>query len=564
VVAPTERLPKERSAASAIQTVRKNDGKGNVRRNRSPQQKIPPALLRHWREYPLYIIIIYLRGQLTLTLPAFLVAMVITRIIARLVQYDLAGLVTIVVSLVTGAAYFFYYHYSPNIRSFLATLVAGDPPDPELATSAWVESINFPPLVVGGTMLVAVVAYAAQAIYFFLAIEFKLALTLQGWIVTLALTVAIALVFFLLYLEQAMSPVSGLALAAGAQANLDNPRVHRFRLRFKLLVLILPIMIVPLVTLGLFSHSQAIILGGDSVTSLLLTGAVVLFSGSVAVTLTLWLVRSVLTPVHELERVMEDVAEGNLTSRALPRTSDELAALGLHFNSMTKDLAQQEQVRTAFGRYVSSTVRDGILDGQIRLGGERRELTIAFTDIRGFTTWCERTPPERVIRTLNAYYENLVQILTAHGGTIARYTGDGVLVLFGAPLDDPDHTINAVKAALEAHELLEKFNDIRRIAGAFELRTGFGIHTGVAVVGSIGCESRAEYTPIGDPANVASRIEGLNRDMDTSILISHAAYKRIADDIIVGKVTETHVKGRVETVKVYEVVGCTPGGVMCS
>ncbi|MBU0704273.1 MAG: adenylate/guanylate cyclase domain-containing protein [Chloroflexi bacterium] len=511
--------------------------------------------MRDWRGYPLYIITTYLRGQLTLTLPSFLAAMTFTRIIARVVRYDLADMVTFVVCFVTAMAYIFYHYYSPNIRAFLASLIAGNPPSQELATLTWIETVNFPHLVVGWTMMVAVLSYAAQAVSFFLTIEFSQALELQGWIVALALTVAIALIFFLLYLERAMRPVALLALAMGAQANLDDPRVHRFRLRFKLLVLILPIMIVPLVTLGLFGYSQAVILGGDPTTSLLLTGTVVLLSGGVAVVLTLLLVRSVLTPVQELEQVMTTVAVGDLMARARPCTSDELADLGLHFNAMTKELAEQEQLKTAFGRYVSAAVRDGILSGQISLGGERRELTIAFTDIRDFTSWCERTSPEEVIQTLNAYYDNLVQILTEHGGTIARYTGDGVLVLFGAPLDDPDHARHAVEAALEARELLEKFNDIRRTIGAFELRTGFGIHTGVAVVGSIGCEARAEYTPIGDPANVASRIEGLNRELGTSILISQATYERVADSVIVGKTAETLVKGRVEPVQVYQVLG---------
>lgn len=526
-----------------------------MKQTRLSYDEIPPTLLRDWRGHPLYIVAAYLRGQLTLTLPAFLVAMVFTRIIARVVKYDLASMVAIVVALVTGLAYVAYHRYSVAIRAFLSSLIAGIPPDQELATRAWIEALNFPPLVVGWTMLVAILCYGAQALYFFLTIEFSLALELQGWIVSLALTVAIALVFFLLYLERAMYPVALLALMMGARTDLDDPRVWHFRLRPKLLVLILPIMIVPLVTLGLFGYSQAVILGGAPATSLLLTGVVVLFSGGVAVTLTLLLVRSVLTPMQEIERVMTAVADGDLTARVRPYTSDELADLGLHFNKMTEELAGQERVKTAFGRYVSAAVRDGILNGQIRLGGERRELTIAFTDIRNFTSWCERTPPEEVIRTLNAYYENLVQILTAHGGTVTRYTGDGVLVLFGAPLDDPEHARHAVEAALEAHELLDKFNAIRRVAGAFELRTGFGIHTGVAVVGSIGCEARAEYTPIGDPANVASRIEGLNRGLGTSVLISHATYERVADDVIVGKTAETPVKGRVEPVQVYEIVG---------
>jgi class 3 adenylate cyclase len=518
-------------------------------------ESVPSILLSHWRGYPLYIILIYLRGQLTLTLPTFLGAMVFIQIITQVVWYDLLGVVTIVVAFVTAMAYVFYHRYSPNIRSFLAMLIAGNLPDRELATKVWIEAINYSPLVVGWTMVVAVLAYTAQATYFFLFTEFGLALVLQGWIVTLVSTVAIALVFFLFYLERMMYPVSLLALAAGAEAKLNDPRVRRFRLRIKLLVLILPIIIVPMVTLGLFSYSQTIKLGGDPATILLLTVSVMLFASIVAVTLAFLLVRSVLTPVQELGRVMDLVSDGNLAVRVRPITSDELADLGARFNEMTEEVARNARLKAAFGQYVSSAVRDGILSGDIRLGGERREITIAFTDIRDFTTWCERTSPEEVIQTLNAYYETLVQVLREYGGTVTRYTGDGVLVLFGAPLDDLDHARHAVEAALKASALLSKFNDIRRTAGAFELRTGFGIHTGTAVVGSIGYEERAEYTPIGDPANVASRIEGLNRELGTSILISRATYERIADHVTVGKTAETPVKGRVEPVQVYEVVG---------
>jgi class 3 adenylate cyclase len=519
-----------------------------------PAQSLPAALFTHWRGYPLYIILIYLRGQLTLTLPTLLGALLFTKIISPVVWYDLAGVVTLVVAFVTLMAYVFYHLCSRAIRPFLKTLIAGELPDAELATRAWIEAVSFSPRVVGWTTLVAILAYTAQALYFFIFTELSLALVLQGWIVALTSTVAIALVFFIFYLERMMQPVSFLALAVGAQARLDDPRVRRFRLQIKLPVLILPIMIVPLVTLGLFSYSQTIRLGGDPATSLRLTGSVMLFASTVGTALTILLVHSVISPIRELEQVMKAVAEGDLGARVHPHSTDELASLGLHFNAMAEKLAMQEQLRAAFGQYVSSPVRDGILSGRIRLGGERREVTIVFTDIRDFTAWCEHTPPEDVVQTLNAYYATLVQILEDHGGTITRYTGDGVLALFGAPLDDPDHALHAVQAALKAYEVLGHFNAIRRMVKAFELRTGFGIHTGVAVVGSVGSETRAEYTPIGDPANVASRIEGLNRELGTSILISRATYERVADHVIVGKTAQTTVKGRVEPVQVYEVL----------
>jgi len=523
-------------------------------RRRASGARTRSKLFLHWRGYSLYIIYIYVCGQLMLTLPASLAAMALTQIIGGGAWRELAGIVVAVVCFVTAMAYVFYHRYSPHIRSFLTILIANERPDQELATRVWIETINFPHLVVGWTMLTAILAYATQAIYSFLFIEFELALVIQGWIVSLALTAAIALIFFLLYLERMMHPISLLALAAGARADLDAPDVRRFRLRIKLPVLILSVMLVPLATLGFFSYSQSVRMGDDPATSLLLTGEVMLFASSVAMALALLLVRSVLTPVHELEQVMSAVTEGDLAVRMQPYTSDELADLGLHFNAMTKKLAEQAQIKVAFGQYVSAAVRDGILDGQISLVGERREITIVFTDIRDFTAWCEQTSPEEVVQTLNTYFEYLVQTFTRHNGTVTRYTGDGMLVLFGAPLDDPDHARHAVEASLEARDLLERFNVIRRTMGIFELRTGFGIHTGVAVVGSVGCEARAEYTPIGDPANVASRIEGLNRELGTSILISRATYERVADYVVVGKQAETPVKGRTEPVQVYEVL----------
>ncbi|HEV58344.1 MAG TPA: adenylate/guanylate cyclase domain-containing protein [Phycisphaerales bacterium] len=518
-------------------------------------QSVPRGLFAEWRGYPLYVMYVYLRGQLTLTLPAFLGAMVFNYIITDVVWYDLVGVVTVVVVFVTLMAYVFYHRYSPNIRAFLAQLIAGKLPGPELATRTWIEAVNFSPLVVGQTMKVAVLAYAAQAVYSFVATDFRFELVLQGWIVSLVSSVAIALVFFLLYLEKAMTPVAYLAQLEGAKPDLDHPDVRRFELRHKLPILILPVMIVPLSMLGLFSYNQAMTLGGEPATSLLLTITVVVFAGGVALTLTFSLVQNVLSPIKELKDVMNAISANDLTARARPSTSDELADLGLRFNALAQELAEQEVLKAAFGRYVSAAVRDGILGGRIRLGGERREVTIVFSDIRGFTTWCEQTAPEQVVQTLNAYYENLVQILSKYGGTVTRYTGDGALVLFGAPLDDAHHALHAVEAVLEAHQLLSKFNEIRRIAGAFELRTVFGIHTGTAVVGSVGCEARAEYTPIGDPANVANRIEGLNRELGTAVLISDTTYRRLADVVVVGKSAETSVKGRSETIKVYELLG---------
>ena len=530
-----------------------------MRRQKPQRWRSRPTLFSHWRGYPLYIFYVYLRGQLTFTLPAFLGGVAFNQVITRVAWHEWVGAVAVVVVLVTVGVYAFYHRYSPAIRSLLTALIVGREIDRELATQAWIEAVNYPYVVISRVMLFLTLAYTGQAVYFFLFTEFDPGLVLRGSIISYSTAVAITQAFFVLYLEQMMYPVAQAALAVGAQPDLDDRRVRRFRLHVKLPVLISSIMIAPVMTLGLFSYSQTVQLGGDPTAGLLLTGVIALAASGIAVALALLLARSVLTPVQELERVVAAVADGDLTARAFSCTSDELTGLGLHLNDMAKELEERDRMKTAFGRYVSTAVRDGILSGQISLGGERREVTIVFTDIRDFTTWCECTPPEEVIHTLNAYFDILVKAIAEHDGTITRYTGDGLLALFGAPLDDPDHAYHAVEAVLEAQGYLDSLNEIRRAVEAFELRTGFGIHTGVAVIGSIGCETRAEYTPIGDPANVASRIEGLNKNLGTSILISSDTLERVAERVVTGKTAETPVKGRIEPVRVYEVVGLGPG-----
>ncbi len=514
---------------------------------------MPAIVFAHWRGRPLYVFLIYLSGQLLINPTVFLTTVLFISLITRV---ELARFIRPVGAVVVGLvvlAYAFYHVCSPAIRRFLTALITGDLPDRDLATATWGEAVTFPQRVIGRVTLASLAVYTMTTVLF--TPYFGFSLSLVGSIMGITSTVALSQIIYLLYIEWAMSPIVRLALAAGARPHLADLGRARLRLRSKLLFLIFFIIIVPVAVVGLFGYGQVVMLGGDPADSLWLMGLVAFLASGIAILLALLLVHSVSVPLQEIQRVIEEVGRGNLDASVRPLTTDELSELGLHFNSMVEELQQQEQLKVAFGRYVSEAVRDGILSGQIALGGERREITILFTDIRNFTTWCERTSPETVIQTLNSYYENLIQALIKYGGTVTRYTGDGVLALFGAPLEDPDHALHAVQAAWEAYTLLEKFNFIRRSVGAFELHTSFGIHTGTAVVGSIGCETRAEYTPIGDAANVASRIEGLNRELGTVVLISEATYQRVADRIAAGKRAETPVKGRSQMVQVVEVVG---------
>ncbi len=525
-------------------------------RRKSLKENIYRILFANWRGHPLYILLVYLLGQAAIDPPVFAGAVFFIYYLTGVEMNRFVLPVGLALLALIIPAYALYHHFSRTIRRFLAAQIAGALPSARLATATWREAITFPQHIVAGVIVACVPFFAILVALFSPRFGFFPALIGGGVAVTA--TVALSQVVFLFYLEWAMAPIARMALTLGAEPNLDKLGWARLRLPTKLLLLITLIVVLAVTVVGLFGYGQIIAMGGDPTNSLRLTVLVGLLTNGLAILLALLLVRSLSAPIRELQRVMEEVGEGNLDVSVSPLTADEISELGLHFNQMVQQLRQNEELAAAFGRYVSPAVRDGILSGTISLGGERRDLTILFTDIRDFTTWCEREEPESVIQTLNSYYAFLVQALIKHGGTVTRYTGDGVLALFGAPLDDPDHALHAVEAVWEARTLLDKFNSIRRGVGVFELRTGFGIHTGSAVVGSIGCDARAEYTPIGDAANVASRIEGLNKKLGTSILISDATYQRVAEWIVPGKRAETPVKGRTKPVQVVEVVGLRP------
>jgi class 3 adenylate cyclase len=520
-------------------------------------ESVSAAVFSSWRGRPLYIYWVYLSAQILIAPPVFLLSILYLSFVTQVELDSFIAPVSIIIGGMVAGVLVFYIALSRTIRRFLSVIINADLPDQELATAAWTEAVTFPQRTVAWVSGVSVVVYTLTVILF--TPRFGFSVSLVGSVVGIIATVALSQVVYLFYLERTMHPVARLALAAGAHPSVDDIKGLRLRLQTKLLLLIIMIIILPVTVMGLFGYAQVVALGGDPEDSLGLTGLVALVSSGLAVMLVVLLIRSISRPIQEMQMVAEEVGQGNLEVSVQPLTTDELAELALRFNEMVEQLKQQEPLKAAFGRYVSEAVRDGILSGTIALGGERREVSILFTDIRGFTMWCEQTPPESVIQTINSYFENLIQAMTKHGGTVTRYTGDGVLALFGAPLDDPNHALNAVQAAWEAHNLLDKFNSIRRSVEAFELSTGFGIHSGSAVVGSIGCEARAEYTPIGDAANVASRIEGLNKELNTAILISEATYQRVADHVVVGKRAETSVKGREKPIEVIEVIGMRNG-----
>jgi adenylate cyclase len=214
----------------------------------------------------------------------------------------------------------------------------------------------------------------------------------------------------------------------------------------------------------------------------------------------------------------------------------------------------------AFGRYVSPDVAAQVLAHAQSLEGERREVSILFSDLRGFTTISETMAPDRVASHLTEYFDAMTAAIFRHRGMVNDFIGDAVMAVFGAPLGDPDHALHAVRAAADMDRALAGLNARWSATGAPTLKMGIGVHSGEVFAGNVGGKARMKYTIVGDPVNVASRVEGLNKETGTTILITEATRSLVADRVDARDCGAIPVKGRNEPVRVYELLAVRPEG----
>jgi adenylate cyclase len=258
-------------------------------------------------------------------------------------------------------------------------------------------------------------------------------------------------------------------------------------------------------------------------------------------------------PLASMAQAMGAVLGGDLSRRVTLARSDEVGFLARAFNEMVRGLAERERVKDLFGRFVSRDVADAVLRGDVALGGERRPVTILFQDVRGFTTIAERTSPDVLVRIVNRLFTEMVDAVESEGGIIRQFVGDGVMALFGAPVQHIDDPERAVRAALGMVARLPAVNADLALDGIPPLRIGIGIHTGEVVAGEIGPDRRSEYGVVGDAVNLASRIEGLTRDLGVTILVSADTARQLGAGFVLGQRHVVPVRGKAEPVEVVEV-----------
>lgn len=469
-------------------------------------------------------------------------------------------------------------HYVRSIQPALDALANGRTPDHALAYRAWVQALNLPTL----TLLRVLTVHAPSVL-----LPISLACVLANRVANLDLAwwQFVVLWFFwpitaaphaiveyflidrivrpiLLQLDpyvraRVLQPQTAATrweifrMAAGQE--LPEPRIIRTATAVLLGWLFLFVSLMPMFVLGVSTYLK-IAVGSLSSIGMWIS-LLVAINAVVSIAIIALLSMRMHRSMQELLEEMRRVQAGDLSGQWSPHSTDEFLDLDNGFNQMLAGLREREHIKDTFGRFVSREVADAILSGRVPLAGERREVTIFFQDLRGFTSMSEAMDPAQLLRVLNVFFTEVVAAIESEGGIVKQFTGDGVMALFGAPVAHPDDPARAVRAALGLLERLQGLNAHLREQHVPSLRVGVGIHTGEVIAGRIGPDTRVEYGVVGDPVNLASRIEGLTKELQATVLVSKITAEKLGGEFRFGRSATFSVKGKQQPVDVVEVIG---------
>lgn len=232
-----------------------------------------------------------------------------------------------------------------------------------------------------------------------------------------------------------------------------------------------------------------------------------------------------------------------------------LCYLSMSTYKVAVEEGEKRKIRSVFSRYVSQGLVNELLKSEdIKLGGEKKEVSILFSDIRGFTAMSEKMSPEQVVAILNEYLEAMTDIVFKNHGTLDKFIGDAVMATFGTPVYMKDHAMRAVMTAFMMQKRLAELNEKWTKEGKKTLKIGIGINSGEVVAGNMGSLKRMEYTVIGDAVNLASRLESLNKDLSTEIILSESTYNHVKEFVKAKEYKGIKVKGKEEYLTVYEAI----------
>lgn len=228
-----------------------------------------------------------------------------------------------------------------------------------------------------------------------------------------------------------------------------------------------------------------------------------------------------------------------------------------------RHLEMTRTIRSAFEKFLSPKLVEQMLQhpDQLKLGGEKRELTVFFSDIRGFTTYSEKYEPEKVVSILNEYLTAMTDIILDHDGTLDKFVGDEIMAIWGAPVHQENHAELAVMAALEMLDKLRELQQSWKKQGLEPIDIGIGINTGEMVVGNMGSLKRMDYTVIGDNVNIGARLESLTRQYNCHMIISEATYEKVRNTVNAIELAPVTVKGKTKPINIYNVLGLLSGPV---
>ncbi|MDR0638653.1 MAG: HAMP domain-containing protein [Spirochaetaceae bacterium] len=274
--------------------------------------------------------------------------------------------------------------------------------------------------------------------------------------------------------------------------------------------------------------------------------------------------KTISIPLRRLARAADQIEQGKYEIDLKAKSRDEIGVLTHSFVEMGKGLAERERLKDTFGRFTNKAIAEQAMRGELALGGETKDATIFFSDIRSFTAISEKMEPEEVVGFLNDYMTRMVACVDKTGGVVDKFIGDAVMAVWGAPMSAGSSAKDAlacVRAALMMRTALREFNVGRGGDKKPFIKIGCGVNTGPIVAGQIGSTERMEYTVIGDAVNLASRTEALNKPLGTDILITENTWRLISEYLITEEMPPVSVKGKEKPVRMFAVVNLkSPAG----